>query len=1167
MNAGTSSGFGSGGFGSNPNNNTSSGFGSNSTGGGLFSNQNTNNSSGFGGNTAGSGSGLFGGSTNNTTGTGFGNSTSGFGSGNTGFGNSTPQNNGTGAVPFSPFSEKDGASGSVTYQSIPFQQPYQQFSFEELRLVDYQQGRKFANASGQAGSFGMSTGFGGTASNTGATGFGGGGGFGGSNPFGQQNNASGTTGGLFGSQQNNNATSTGFGSSNTGSGLFGAKSQGQSLFGQQNTTTTSQPSTGLFGSSNTSGFGGAGNTGNTGGSLFGNQQNKPFGGTGSNFGGNNQGSSLFGNNANNNAGSSFGQPQTSPFGGGSAFGQNNQNNSGGTGLFGNQNNNTNNSGGGLFGQKPANQAGSSLFGNNQQNNQPSSAGLFGSSNNNNNSSGGIFGQKPANQSTGLFGNNNNNNNTGGSSLFSSLGNNNNQQNAGGSLFGNQNQQKPSGLFGNNTNNTGNGSGLFGGLNQNNNQQPTGSSLFGNTNQQQPQLGSSLFGSSQQQQQQQLVPQQPTQLTTSILAQHPYGNEGLFASLAPPQQSPGPVATPLAGSQKSKKPAMIPYWRQSPAASSRNLTPQKRGGYGFSYSTYGTPGSAYGSPRPSSIFGNSNRSLNGSRSTSNLRNFNTENSLIAPGAFTPGAPSTRPGSMKKLNINRNIKTSNLFGDNESADRAQPSPLRKAVSFDDESPEAPRRIEGPKTNGEGSSALVRVEEEENHDGPSSSNGAHVNGSATAEEMERIKRNELAVVPEDGATNEVESEAAAKRAKLTQKDQPPMSYYMIPSKAELRAMSRSELKNLGKFVVGRVNAGSIEFENANLDGISIDSIMGGIVVIETRSATVYPDHSSKPPEGKGLNIPAIVTLENSWPRSRAGQLPVFEKRGTRFEKHVERLKRVSGTQFIDYRVETGQWVFRVDHFSSYELDYSEEEKGDAANSSSMLSAPPDSIVQMSHPDTTPFSNQSLGAESSNVDDTFAFRFSRAPPGTFDDDAAVEYESLTGDVDQIMEMTEASVHSNAQINGVASDIEPAQPLESSQMAGSFPGLDGNMDVDNEAPRYSPKPRSSMQPKSILKPTQRQASIFGSPIRTRPGSNAGWADQLQRTLSPKKQDRQALRESQGQILSRQRSPDVPRKAFSKDSNPFATSIDIMNSLWGEDSNGGKKQGDMQIPGNNQLKV
>lgn len=105
------------------------------------------------------GGGGFGSNTNNNTTTGaFGSTGSGFGAAA-----APPPNNGTGVAPFSAFSEKDGATGnqSQQYQTITFMSPYQNYSLEELRVVDYNQGRRYGNQNGQAGAFGQNTGFGG----------------------------------------------------------------------------------------------------------------------------------------------------------------------------------------------------------------------------------------------------------------------------------------------------------------------------------------------------------------------------------------------------------------------------------------------------------------------------------------------------------------------------------------------------------------------------------------------------------------------------------------------------------------------------------------------------------------------------------------------------------------------------------------------------------------------------------------------------------------------------------------------------------------------------------------------------------------------------------------------------------------------------------------------
>lgn len=159
---------------------------------------------------------------------------------------------GTATVPYDPLREdltptehiKDRKNWDVQ-QSITVMPAYSHHSIEELRLMDYQQGRSKGNT-GPGATVAPSTGFG----------------------FGATNNNS--TTGAFGQPQQ---PATGFGATqtNTTGGLFGQPQQQQSggLFGQQN---NQQQSGGLFGAKPaTTGFGAS----TTGGGLFGQQQNQP----------------------------------------------------------------------------------------------------------------------------------------------------------------------------------------------------------------------------------------------------------------------------------------------------------------------------------------------------------------------------------------------------------------------------------------------------------------------------------------------------------------------------------------------------------------------------------------------------------------------------------------------------------------------------------------------------------------------------------------------------------------------------------------------------------------------------------------------------------------------------------------------------------------------------
>jgi len=1100
----------------------------------------------------GTGSGGFGGTSTTTP---------AFGSGTTGSFGPTPQNNGTGSVPFQAVEEKDpGQTGNAKnqYQAVTFQDPYKAFSYEELRLTDYAQGRKHGNASGQAGAFGATSGFGGFGqSSTGTSGFGT------SNPsgglFGQSNTSS-----PFGQQQ---SSTPGFGNT-TNSGLFGAKPASTSLFGST-TTTSAQSGGGLFGTSGggfgggTAGFGG----GTTGSSLFGpqnQQQNKPaFGG----FGGGSTGG--FGSTT----GGGFGTSTTSSGGGlfgsttatSSPFGQQQQQPSGTSfGGFGQQNQQQGQTGGSIFGgfgsntqnqQKPSLFGGSSsttgtgLFGG-QQNQQNTGSGLFGGT-----SSSGLFGNKPA--TTNPFGSLGSG--TSGSGLF---GNNQQQQAGSGSGFGQSTQQSSGGLFGSKPTL---GSSIFGPSNTQ--QQPAGSGLFGsNQQQQQPQTGfGSIFGASQSQPQQ----QQPQQLNASQI-QFPYGAPSLFLDVQSPTQSPGPIATPLSTSQKTKKQAIIPAYRINPNASSRLITPQKRPqGYGFAYSTYGTPGSAMGSS-PSgmgnSLLGSSiGRSLGKSYSSSNLRNsYTAQDSLLVPGAFA-GSTRSGTGSMKKLNINRNLNTRRSLFEGELSDEYPgQSGLRKQVSFDSST----KQLNGTsKENGLNpvNGALVRTSSPERISPTVST--TRLNGQSEMEQVKQVNGTtgkELAVIAEDGSPPVAISKVTltdAEKARLTQKDQKPGDYWMQPDLSELKKLSRSQLANIKNFQVGRKGVGEIHFGDVDLSQVPLDKIIGDIVKLDVRRATVYGDDTTvpKPSVGSGLNVPSEITLENSWPRASGGRLPVFEKHGERFNKHIRRLKRVEGTEYVNYDDKSGCWTFRVPHYTTYGLDYDDDDDESMLSTSVLSEAAPPTPSPLKAPveaatnDAQQKSPEDsiMSPPASSPDDTFEFKKGRRNnlPGQFDEQEMdvfdnhpiVDAEDDIGTPQSFLGDRSAGSSATEDDDQTMTVIPQNEEFEleaGKDMAGSFPAQASTAEHDGAA--FNTTFRQS-KPKSILK----TRDIDGTPFKAARIDVDDWAEQLQRTVSPVKKDRQALRDIQAMGVMDHEQPAILSTA-SVHGAGFATSIDLMHSIFGK---------------------
>ncbi|KAL7799187.1 nuclear protein 96 domain-containing protein [Trichoderma ceciliae] len=1186
----SSTGTGFGGFGSTANTTTPSAFGSNNTGSGLFGNANKP-TGGFG--TANTSSSLFGGGNANTapsTGTGFGN----FGSTNTlGGGGATGDPPGTAVTPFQAFAEKEPNSTtnqSNAFQSILFQDPYRKWSADELRLADYAQGRRHGNPSG-AGAFGVSSGFGsfGPGNQTNAANTPGG--------FGVTSN---TAGGLFGSNTNtSNATSSGFGgfgannntaASSTGSGLFGnANKPSGGLFGN---TTQNQSGT-MFGSggttAGTTGFGSTNTTGgglfssatnaasNAGGGLFGNNaQNKPAG-TGFSFGNANTAAGGFGGATN----SSFG-PAANNAGGGGLFGNANANAQPSGGLFGNNNQQQQNASGGLFGQNQNQQSGG-LFGNNQQ--KPATGGIFGSTpavtntnsglfagNTNqqqgttglggtNTNTGGLFGAKPA-TSAGLFGSNTaTQGNTGGSGLFGGVGANaQTQQATGTGLFGSAaNQQKP-GLFGSAPSTA--GGGMFG----NSTAQNQGG-IFSNAGSQQQQsigLGSSLLGGYQQ------VNNAPQGLTANLNDVSAYGSPSLFSGVSGNEiPNPGPLAVPLSGQPKPKRPSIFPMHKFTPAASGRFGTPQKRG-FGFSYSSYGTPGG--GSPAslsgtPStlgrSLLGatSSGTALSKSMSSSNLRRtINADDSILLPGAFSNTNSTRWYGSTgsKKLVINRELR-SDLFStpqrDKQNGDNGTgPRKLSKRVSFDtnvdgEDSPPVRAALPAPGD----------VPETPAEETPRQDKATPITNGLRTPEMEQAKGKdkELTIVQEeDSATPEPQTNGF---------DNAPGKYWMEPSREELQNMNRIQRQRIDNFTVGRENVGSITFKiPVDISAIDLDELCGGIIQLEPRSATVYPIAAKKPPVGKGLNVPARISLEQSWPRGGRDRRVTSDPK--RFNKHIERLKRIVDTAFENYDVNTGVWTFSVEHFTTYGLDDSDEETDFDITLDPPVAAPLSTIA----PPVT-----FHAPTSSRDDDMMEFSQSHMLPGAFDEQQGPFAAEQTGRQSFLGVSSADSATHDVKLSLESDDIAEYDMSEDEDMTRSSLGQHLAAEHDDASSEGGQDiKRATATPGGILRARMRAMKDSVGPVKLEVADGDDWMEMLRKTVSPMKRDRHMLRELAGSA-SRQGGKTV---TFDIDDEPdfrkssiwgrsiarpdrkdglatgtqigmdqgrgFATSIDLMNSLF-----------------------
>uniref|UniRef100_A0A8C9Y0N5 Nuclear pore complex protein Nup98-Nup96 n=1 Tax=Sander lucioperca TaxID=283035 RepID=A0A8C9Y0N5_SANLU len=811
-------------------------FGNTGTGtsGGLFSQQNNafgaNKPTSFGSfGTSTSSGGLFG--STNTTSNPFGGGGVASLFGSSGF-TAAQQQPGT-TVKFNPPTGSDtmvkaGVTTSINtkHQCITAMKEYENKSLEELRLEDYQAGRK-----------------------------------------GPTNPMAAPTGGLFGA-----ATAT----SSAATGLFGAAAPNTNFsFGQNKTP--------------------AGGFGATTGGLFGQQQPpqqasslfKPFGqatttqSTGFSFGNTNtmgQANGLFGNTPAPQTGGLFGAAQTSAATGG--FGT-------GTGLFG-----ANNTGFGAVGTQ-------SLFGN-------KTAG-FGTTTTSTPSFGtgtGLFGNKPAltlgtgtNTSTFGFGANP----------------------AAGSLFGNKPATGGLGAA------LGTSFGAAVGAGQ--------TSLFGNT---QGKLGTTLgtmgtFGGAGFNSGTSLgfgPPQQPVALTDpngaaaqqamlqqqlSNLAYSPYGDSPLFRN---------PLSDP-----KKKEERLKPT----------NPTAQK---------ALTTPTHYKLTPRPATRVRPKALTSSGASKSQLFDGLDDDEPSLTNGAFIP-RKSIKKLVLKNLNSSQysspiNKETDDLASPPEYPQNGHSQADYKHTQADrtDDDPEVTQfyvnPIAKPIPQGRIQTSLQDTISDLNMHKPVR------NGLEVSSQNESLRDESL---QEDREEEQQESLQSPHPAGIVLNR---VGYYTIPSMEDLAEMVDENGKCVvDNFTIGRKGYGSIFFPGeVNVTGLNLDEI----VHFRRKEVIVYPDDKTKPPQGEGLNRRAEVTLDGVWPNDKTACTQIRSpERLTEmnYEGRLEKASRKQGARFLEYRTETGSWVFEVAHFSKYGLQDSDEEddvppKADPKKLKTMMPLPPSRLQQ---------------------------------------------------------------------------------------------------------------------------------------------------------------------------------------------------------------------------------
>ncbi|KAL5110459.1 Nuclear pore complex protein Nup98-Nup96 [Taenia crassiceps] len=153
--------------------------------------------------------------------------------------------------------------------------------------------------------------------------------------------------------------------------------------------------------------------------------------------------------------------------------------------------------------------------------------------------------------------------------------------------------------------------------------------------------------------------------------------------------------------------------------------------------------------------------------------------------------------------------------------------------------------------------------------------------------------------------------------------LGYYMFPTFEELDALVDENGRCVVQdFVIGRQSYGHILFPGlTDITGIDFDEV----VHIRRREVVVYPDDTTKPPQGYGLNRKAEITLDGVWPTDKSTREFIKSPErlaAIRFDERLEKATQKMDASFIEYRPDTGSWVFEVKHFSKYRLEDSDDE-----------------------------------------------------------------------------------------------------------------------------------------------------------------------------------------------------------------------------------------------------
>ncbi|KYB29624.1 hypothetical protein TcasGA2_TC013629 [Tribolium castaneum] len=179
----------------------------------------------------------------------------------------------------------------------------------------------------------------------------------------------------------------------------------------------------------------------------------------------------------------------------------------------------------------------------------------------------------------------------------------------------------------------------------------------------------------------------------------------------------------------------------------------------------------------------------------------------------------------------------------------------------------------------------------------------------------------------------------------------YYMYPALKDLHQyMDENGDCIVQGLTIGRRGYGNVHFPDLiNIANMNLDEI----VHFRHREVIIYPDDNKKPPVGEGLNRRAQVTLDKIYPREKGTNNYITDVNQiiqTNFVDNLMHVTQKHNSKFVDYRPNTGSWVFKVKHFSKYAFTDSDEEECEVSADKTVTKKAQDLLKKLDKVDEVP-------------------------------------------------------------------------------------------------------------------------------------------------------------------------------------------------------------------------